>query len=351
VTTDRPRTGRRNRATIGDVADAAGVSRATVSLALNDVPGARIAAATRQRIGEIADHLGYTPSRVARSLRLQRSHTIALVSDRIATTPYAGKIILGATHAARDNGWWLLLLSTEGDPDIEVQGVKQLLQHDVDGALYATMYHRLVTVPEVLSAVPTVLVDAESDDPQIPAVVPDEVGGGRAAVDLLLAAGHRTIGFATNVDDIPATRGRLAGYRQALAAAGVRFDRRRVVAAESTTAGGFVAALRLLDGAERPSALFCFNDRMAMGAYRAAAHLGLDIPGDVSIVGYDDQDPIADGLFPALTTVALPHYDMGHWAVERLIDGIERGTRVAKGDTPFRMPCPVVVRSSVRPPR
>jgi LacI family transcriptional regulator len=343
--------GSSERITIRDVAAAAGVSSTTVSQALNEVAGARIAVSTRERIRAIAEQLGYAPNRLARGLRLQRSHTIGFVSDRIATTPYAGKMILGAQHAAREHGWWLLLVSTEDDPDIEAHGVKQLLQHDVDGVLYATMYHRLVSLPEVLSSVPTVLLDAESGDRSVPAVVPHEVAGGRAAVELLLAAGHRRIGFAINEDDIPATHGRLAGYRQALTGAGIRFDRRHVVAAASTTAGGFTAALALLDGPNRPSALFCFNDRMAMGAYRAAAQLGLDVPGDVSIVGFDDQEPISDGLHPALTTVALPHYQMGRWATDRLIELIDSRRRVTRAEAPFRMPCPVVERASVAPPR
>jgi LacI family transcriptional regulator len=349
--TPKPKLDRSRRVRIRDVAAAAGVSSTTVSQALNDVAGARIAGPTRDRIRDVAAQLGYAPNRMARGLRLQRSHTIGLVSDTIATTPYAGKIVLGAQHAARDNGWWLLLLTTEGDPEVEVHGVKQLLQHEVDGVLYATMYHQLVTLPEVLSSVATVLLDAESTDRRVPAVVPDEVAGGRAAVELLVTAGHRRIGFATNEDDIPATHGRLAGYRQALKASQIRFDRRYLVAAESTTSGGFVAARHLLDQEDRPSALFCFNDRMAMGAYRAAADLGLDIPNDVSIVGFDDQEPISEGLHPALTTVALPHYEMGRWAVERLIALIEDGHPAQKADTPFRMPCPIVHRASVAPPR
>ena len=195
----------------------AGVSPTTVSQALNNVAGARIAEPTRARIREIANELGYTPSRIARGLRLQRSNTIGLISDHIATTPYAGKIILWAQQAARERGWWLLLLSTEGDPDVEAHAAKQLLLHDVEGVLYATMYHRLVDLPDVLSSTATVLIDAEGADRTVPAVVPDEVGGGRAATHALVTAGHTRIGLATNIDDIPATHGRLKGYRAALA--------------------------------------------------------------------------------------------------------------------------------------
>jgi len=205
------------RSSIRDVAAVAGVSPTTVSQALNNVAGARIAEPTRARIREIANEPGYTPSRMARGLRLQRSNTIGLISDHIATTPYAGKIILGAQQAARERGWWLLLLSTEGDPDVEAHAAKQLLLHDVEGVLYATMYHRLVDLPDVLSSTATVLIDAEAADRTVPAVVPDEVGGGRAATHALVTAGHTRIGLATNIDDIPATHVRLKGYRAALA--------------------------------------------------------------------------------------------------------------------------------------
>jgi len=329
----------------------AGVSPTTVSQALNNVAGARIAEPTRARIREIANELGYTPSRMARGLRLQRSNTIGLISDHIATTPYAGKIILGAQQAARERGWWLLLLSTEGDPDVEAHAAKQLLLHDVEGVLYATMYHRLVDLPNVLSSTATVLIDAEGADRTVPAVVPDEVGGGRAATHALVTAGHTRIGLATNIDDIPATHGRLKGYRAALAAGGIRYDSRQVVAAASTTAGGYAAAFELLDRPDRPTALFCFNDRMAMGAYRAATELGLSIPRDVSIVGFDDQEIISEGLSPMLTTVALPHFEMGLWAVDRLITLIEAPASQSHRHRSHLMPCPLIERASVAAPR
>jgi LacI family transcriptional regulator len=271
-----------------------------------------------------------------------------MVSDQIATTPYAGKMILGAQQAALDNGWWLLLVNTDGDPGVEAASITYLRQHDCDGVVLAWMYHRMVDVPDALAGVPTVLLDAESRDVSIPAVVPDEVAGGRAAVATLLEAGHRRIGFITNVDDIPATSGRLQGYREALRQAGVRFDRRLVTTDESVTAGGYRAAERLLAAAEPPTALFCFNDRMAMGAYRAASERGLRIPQDLSIVGFDDQQIIAEGLFPALTTVALPHLEMGRWAVERMIELIENPESTSPN--PYLMRCPVVVRDSVGPP-
>jgi LacI family transcriptional regulator len=285
-------------------------------------------------------------------LRLKRSNTVGFVSDEIATTPHAGRIILGAQDAAAEHGLLLLMLNTGGDPELERKEIDLLLQRQVDGVLYASMYHRVVEVPERLRTVPTVLLDARSDDLSVPSVVPDEVQGGYTAVRELVRHGHRRIGFVTNVDDIPATHGRLEGYRRALAEAGITHDPQLVVAETSDAAGGYRAALALLRATPRPTALFCFADRMAMGAYRAAAELGLSIPADLSVIGFDDQELICDGLFPGLTTVALPHYEMGARAVAQLLALTGAPGQEPGPVTQEMLPCPLVARASVAsPPR
>ena len=120
---------------------------------------------------------------------------------------------------------------------------------------------------------------------------------------------------------------------------------------ESDTPGGYRAALDLLRRPDRPTGIFCFNDRMAMGAYRAAYELGLRIPADVSMIGFDNQELIADGLFPALTTVALPHYEMGAWAVDTLINGLAGPQpRRRRSRAHMTMPCPLIRRQSVAAP-
>jgi LacI family transcriptional regulator, galactose operon repressor len=338
---------------IRDVASAAGVSVTTVSHVLNNTTGARVSEVTRERVTEAAARLGYAPNKLAQGLRLQRTQILALLSDQIATTPHAGRIMLGAQEAASAKGWVVLLLNSGGDPDLEDREISALLQHQVDGVLYATMYHRQVMVPDRLAGLPLVLLDATSTTKSYPSVVPDEVGGGRAAVQELLTAGHRRIGFATNIDDIPATHGRLVGYRQALTEAGIPFAPELVVVEHSDTPGGYRAAMELLRRPDRPTGLFCFNDRMAMGAYRAAHELGLRIPHDVSVVGFDNQEMIADGLFPALTTVALPHYEMGAWAVNTMIDmlgEVPSGRRRRRTPARITMECPLVRRDSVAAP-
>jgi LacI family transcriptional regulator len=330
---------------MADLARAAGVSMATASRALSDHP--RVADATRARVQAVAADLGYVHNTVARTLRTNRSYTLGLVSDRIATTPYAGRIILGAQEAAAAKGWLLLLLNSGGDPELERREIQTLLQRQVDGLLYAAMYHQVVSPPSILTQVPCVLLDARADDASLPSVVPDEVAGARAAVAELLRHGHRRIGFVTHTDDIPATHGRLRGYREALRGAGLPFDPSLIGVGSSTAQGGYPTALTLLDRADRPTALFCFNDRMAMGAYQAAATLGLRVPEDVSVIGFDNQEAVADYLRPGLTTMALPHYEMGEWAVEAVL------ALILDPDAPVQhavLPCPLVVRESVAPP-
>jgi len=334
------------RVTIKQVAAEAGVSITTVSHVLNDVPGVRANPATRQRVRETAARLGYVPNRLAQSLRTQRSNTIGLIGDEIATTPFAGKLILGAQEVALSRDAVVLVVSTGYERDVENREIEELLRRQVDGILYASMFHRKVDLPPQLASVPTVLVNAQCTTPGVPWVVPDEVAGGRDAAEVLLAAGHRHVGFINNIDDIPASAGRLEGFRTRLAEAGV-VDDLAVVTAESDPIGGYEAAKDLLTRTSRPTGVFCFNDRIAMGAYRAAAELGLRIPEDVSVVGFDNQEYVADGIFPGLTTVELPHFDMGVWAAEQLFNQID-GVR---GDAPSeQLRGPVIHRQSVARP-
>ncbi|RAM35441.1 LacI family DNA-binding transcriptional regulator [Arthrobacter globiformis] len=339
---------------IKDVAAAAGVSVTTVSHVLNDVAYARVGVETRERVHEAAQRLGYGPNRVARALRTQRSGMIGFISEEIATTPHAGRIILGAEEAARARGYNLMIINSTstGTDDSRESDVADLLDRQVDGILYATMYHRKLAVPKNLATLPSVLVDSEDISHTVSCVIPDEFGGARSAVQTLIDAGHSRIGMINNTDDVPATHARLQAFRETLAAAGLPFHEDLVQSEHSEVPGGYEAALRLLGTDSRPTAVFCYNDRMAMGAYRAAAELGLRIPQDVSFVGFDNQQLIAENLYPALTTVALPHYEMGAWAIENLIDAIEGKTDLAlMAHHPTILDCPLVRRDSIAAPR
>ena len=335
---------------IRDVAAAAGVSVTTVSHVLNEVEGTRVTESTRKRVQEAARRLGYAPNQLARGLRTQRSQTIGLISDRIATLPFAGNLIAGANDAARARASVLIVVTTGGDPELEEREARVLMQRQVDGVLYATWYHREVALPAVLQSVPVVLVDASSDRDEISSVVPDEVAGGRAAAGELLRAGHRRVAFINDGQDVPASRGRRAGFLAATDDAGVPRHRAVVVTARSNTPGGFAAALPLLSSPDRPTGVFCYNDRVAMGLYQAATELGLRIPDDLSVVGFDNQEIIADALRPGLTTIQLPHYEMGTWAVDELYRMLRRPAGEPSPAVHARLAGPVIRRASVAPP-
>jgi DNA-binding LacI/PurR family transcriptional regulator len=329
------------RVGIKDVAREAGVSAATVSLVLNDRAAARIPASTQDRVRRVAEDIGYRPNSLARSLRTRRTHTIGIISDRIATTPYAVRMVEAAQQVAREQGHLLFLVDTAGDAGIEEEAIATLLNHQVDGLVYACMWHRPVDVPPSLPA-GSVILDGRPLQSGYPAVVPDDRGGARGAVQALVDAGHRRIAYVDILED-PAPLAsdlRHQGYLDVLAAHGLEADPALHVRGPSD------AASRVLELPEdrRPTALFCFNDRIAMGAYAAARHHGLEIPTDLSVVGFDDQQLIAAELDPPLTTVALPHHEMGRWAVEVLLGVREEGDGVAL------MPCPLIRRDSVGPP-
>jgi LacI family transcriptional regulator len=177
-------------------------------------------------------------------------------------------------------------------------------------------------------------------------VVPAEQQGGYAATMHLVASGHRRIGFINGEGWIEAASDRLKGYRQALAEAGIPFDPALVREGDWQVDSGYAHALSLLAGPQRPSALFCANDLMALGALDAARELKLAVPRELSLVGYDDQD-LARYTHPPLTTVLLPNYEMGRWAAETLI-AQARGGSVSKAV--FKSECPLVSRDSVAPP-
>lgn len=330
-----------------DVAAAAGVSSTTASLILNGKTES-FPSTTVDRVRDAADSLGYRPNGPARSLRRQRTHTIGVVSDQIATTPFAGSMIRGAQEAAWKAGHVLTLVDTEGDAEVEETAIEALLERRVDGLIYACMKHRVVDVPDAVSAVPTVLLDARCEDSELASVVPDEVGGAYAAVRHLTGAGHRRVAFIETADPVPAAVERLIGYRKALEEAGIDFDPSLVIADPHEGAYPLPALEELLIRPDRPTAIFAFNDRTAFGVYNTARRLGLEIPTDLSVVGFDNLEGVANWLDPGLTTVQLPHYEMGRWAVEHL-ERLIQGEEISPEQ--YRMPCPLVERASVVPPR
>ncbi|MDN3029307.1 LacI family DNA-binding transcriptional regulator [Streptomyces sp. S.PB5] len=326
----------------------AGLSVTAASLVLNKRPGVRISEEARQRVFAAAEELGYRPNVAARSLRTRKTATIAFVSDVVATTRFAGDMIRGALDAAREREHVLLIAETQGDPEVERQAIEAMLDRQIDGFVYACMYSRRVTLPQAMSARPTVLLNADGDD-SVPCVLPDDESAAYQVATALLERGHRriaVIGRTAEIERNPrrslAAGARLSGIRRALAAYGARLS----PGGQSDgwePSDGYEATRTLLARRTLPQAVICMNDRLALGAYQAFAEAGLTVPDDISVVSFDD-DAIAGWLRPGLTTAALPHEQMGRLAVELLLDwDLKPGKRW--------VPMPLHERASVAAPR
>lgn len=334
------------RIRLSDVADLAGVSKATASLVLNDKADS-IGAAAVERVISAAEELGYRPNTLAKSLRQQRSHTVGFLSDQVVTTPYAGGMIVGAEAVANSRGFALILANIGQDENAAKSAIDALLDRQIDAIIYATMYHQVVDVPPQLQHIPTVLLNARSEVLRCPSVVPDDYSGAEAAVEHLIAVGHRRIGFINDQDDVPAAYERRQAYLDVLTHHGLDHDPALEGQGSSDPSGGRDAAEKILGRLNRPTALFCFNDRMASGAYIAARQLGIEVPEDLSIVGFDNQILVAEAVDPPLTSVQLPHVEMGRWAMEQALALLDEEAEPQL----CRMPCPLVERGSVAPPR
>ncbi len=305
-----------------DVATRAGVSQATVSLVLNDVGGSRVADATKARVLDAVQELGYRTNAFAKTLRKGESGLIGFISDEVASSPFAGKLLKGAQDLAWETGHVILSIDTYDEAELETAAIDMMLSYRVRGVVYAAMYHRVLDLPAELRDVPTVVVNAQDREGVVPSVFPDEEPGGYAATRHLVEAGHRRIGMLNiqpPTSDLPAGIGRLAGYGRALSEAGLPVDPELVRFGDGTVEAGLAFTHDLMALDRPPTAIFCGNDRTAWGAYRALESLGLRVPDDCSIVGFDNQETLAPYLDPGLTTVELPFEHMARRAVEILL--------------------------------
>ncbi|GGM35780.1 LacI family DNA-binding transcriptional regulator [Microbacterium saperdae] len=336
--------------TLKDLAAAVGVSASAVSLVLNDRDEGRVNADTARRIRAVAAEMGYIPNVLARGLRTRRTHTIGLLSDGVASIPFAGRMLEGVQTSAWDAGYLAMLIDTANRPELVAQSTKSLLQRDIEAMILAAEYHRVVPLPPIPPTIPVVILNGIPDDPAAAdSVVPDEAGGASAAVRHLLEAGHTRIGFCTvSGDRFIASKLRFEGYRAALREHAVEYDAELVLElADPSTANAVEPLREFLSSARRPSALFCFSDQIAFAAYQVCADLGLSIPGDLSVIGFDDQEFIAEALRPGLTTVQLPHREMGAWAAKRAVDRIH-GSAIGPPQS-AQIRCPLIIRGSVTP--
>lgn len=341
----RPRTPK--RVTMTDVAQLAGCSQSTVSVVLNGTPGIKISQETRKRVFDAMAALGY---RHQKSLPRRGTgiRQIAMLYDLIATSPEPIVSIDGAREEAWKTGHVVAAFQTNSDADMESRTIDVALRNRVDAIIYATVMTRQVEVPAALYnlGIPVVLLNCFSNDRHFPAVVPGEVAGGHTATRALIEAGHRRIAHITGEIWMDAARDRLKGYREALATADIPYDPDLVLEGNWQPSAGYEATRALMALPNPPTAIFAANDRMAVGCYEALKELGLRIPDDVSVIGYDDEE-VARHLSPQLTTLVLPHRNMGRWAVEKalsLADSRREKYHVVK------LECPLIERASIGPP-
>ena len=302
-----------SRTTIRDVAERAGVSVATVSKVLNGRYG--VSAATFAHVQTVIDELGYQSSIVASSLRSHRTNVVGiLVAD---LEPFSTELLKGAARAVRDTPYELVVYSAGGRAADRVGWERRYLSRLggtlIDGALLVTP-----TVVDAQVGIPVVAVDPHTGDSGVPTIASDNLHGARLATEHLIELGHRRIGFIAGRADLESSRLRHEGYRLALAEAGIELDPTLVGEGSFEEEPSHDSARALLLGPEPPTAIFAANDLSALGVLAAAAELGLDVPSELSIVGFDNV-PESVMTEPPLTTVDQSIQVMGRRAVEMLL--------------------------------
>jgi LacI family transcriptional regulator len=328
------------RVTIRDVAQQAGVSVATVSKVINQRYG--VSVDTTARVQAVIDALGYEASLVAQSLRNHRTNVVGiLVAD---LEPFSTELLKGAADAIRGSGFELVVYSAGGRTGDVVGWERRYLSRLsgtlVDGAVLVTP-----TVVDVHYGAPVVAVDPHTGSSGFPTVDADSLRGSFLATDHLLSLGHRRIAMLAGRPDLESAKQREQGYREALAAAGVPFDETLVRIGGYDADRSALVAHELLTGPQRPTAVFAANDVSAIAAIEVASDLGLRIPEDLSVVGFDNI-PESALCNPPLTTVNQPIRTMGDRAVEMLIRLI-RGEPVE--NTHLTLATELVVRGSTAP--
>jgi LacI family transcriptional regulator len=307
------------RVTMSDVAEQAGVSLMTVSRVVNNK--GEVGPATRQRVLDIIERLGYRPSGIARGLATKRTGTLGLVVPDIAN-PFFSDVARGAEDKAYAEGYNVFLCNTEEKSRRELAALESLEEKRADGLVLCSSRlsdDQLRTALDYLPA--AVLVNRRLETYDVGAVMLADETGARAATQHLLKSGHRAVGFLAGPQASYSGRQRFKGYCAALEAAGLPLNPDWVRHCSSEVEGGKEAARELLADHPELTALFCYNDLVAVGVLQASAVLGRRVPDDLAIVGFDDI-PIAALVTPPLTTCCSPRRELGLQAMQLLLDRI-----------------------------
>lgn len=331
--------------TIRDVASAAQVSIGTASKALNS--SGRLREETREKVRQVARELGYRPNDLAQSLHRTRSMTVGIIS-----TDSFGRFTLPIFQALEeqfaDRGIAIFMCNATDDPGREHQHLDQLLGKRIDGLVVtARRADKRPPVGPLPPGMPVIYVFSQADDDQSLSLLPDDEGGARLAVRHLSEVGCTRIAYVTGPERFEAVLLRRRGYQSALAEAGLTEYPQYYLPGEWSEAYGRDTVARLFDGVperDRPDGLFCGNDQIARGAVEALRERGIDVPGQVAVVGFDNWNVMTDAARPPLTSIDMNLSALGHEAGRLLVDMI--GGETIRGIR--RLPCTLVVRDSSR---
>ncbi|WP_273071761.1 LacI family DNA-binding transcriptional regulator [Alteromonas australica] len=307
--------------TIKDVAAHAGVAFKTVSRVVNNDP--TVKPKNRERVLKAIEELGYRPNRAAQMTRRKKSGVVGFIADELLRVPYTFDLIRGAQDLAWQHNKELMVLNVNVNKYSVEGAVNHLFEHRVEGIIYAAMYHREVRLPSQFSEVPTVLANCFDSDGKFPSIVPDEQEAAREITANILSKGYKRIAFLNLNENIIAAKLRKKGVEQAFADAKQSPDN---LVIESVIIGdeNEERSITRKRAAElikdfKPDAILCGQDPMAMEVYFVVQSLGLQVGKDIGIGSFDDWDVIPSLLQPGLTTMALPHYEMGKWAFNYLL--------------------------------
>jgi len=329
----------RRSATIQDVAKAAGVSISTVSRVLNDKDD--VAPETYQKVHEVIETMGYTSSLAARSMRSHRTRVIGVIMPDVSS-PYCVEVLRGINQAVASSNYDLIIYTT-GDvrkyltAEQERKYVNLLNGGITDGVIVVTP-----AATSFSTDAPVVTIDPNNESPDCPGIIAANREGALAAMSYLMGLGHRRIGFITGRLELVSACHRLQGYKDGLAAAGIPLDDELIQISDYTTETAFTCSQKLFALSTPPTAIFASNDMSAVGVYQAAQEAGLSIPGDCSVIGFDNLRE-ATYLKPALTTIDQFVSKMGKMAVELVV-------KLIQGDIPecnlHKIPTRLVLRDS-----
>jgi LacI family transcriptional regulator len=310
----------KKRVTIKDVAAQAGVSYQTVSRVINNK--GEISPGTKQRVLEVIQALNYRPSRVARGLVTQRTNTVGLIISDI-TNPFFPEFARGVQDMARAKDYNVFLCNTDESPTEDIYALHSLTTQAVDGIILFA-YH--LSDDELKDFAdnyrPIVLINRIFDHPNVSRIMVDNHHGAKLAVDHLVEQGHTAIGMLVGRDWMSDTVRRVNGFRDALTTHAVPVTEHLIVTGSPTLTSGYESARRLLTENSQVSAIFAYNDLMALGAVRACKDLGRQVPADCAIVGFDDIQ-LAGMVTPSLTSVHVDKYALGRQAMTRLLAMID----------------------------